>query len=261
MSRTSRRRHALRDLWRLFSANPNAYQALRGGVWHAFDFAPSDETLRGAFAGTSPIAATFLGPDSSTNVGAIDVDDPDGWPLVLRAGRTLRDAGIPAYVDQSRRGGHVRVLLAERAHARTLRAALKVALRASGWTAPVDVGFRYAAAVAVRPSVDFWQNTRSGGSLRLPLNRHPKTGERYPILDPLTGKVAADSIGELLNLERADVATVERLAREWDGPSVSATLGEAVAANARNAAAGLTALDLWEENVQTGERRPLLAAL
>jgi hypothetical protein len=111
-----------------------------------------------------------------THVAAIDFDADDGYESAVKFRNTLVQHGAVAYLEPSRRGAHVWVVLGQNLPARTVRRALRGFLAA----ALVPEGEK----VEIRPAHDEIKPDGYGAPLRMPTMPNPKNGRRYPLLDP-----------------------------------------------------------------------------
>lgn len=208
----------LAEFWATFAGDPLRHQIWEPSwsppSWHDLDAPPSSETLEAALRGGPAVGACFLTDDSATHVAAVDVDAPDGWPIVLGIARTMLDAGVSCYVEHSRRGGHIRVILDTVISAVAARRGLMAAVQMAGFD-PAD------AKIELRPDRDRKTSPFAGGKLRLPYMRHPATGEIYPLLDPATETpIGAKASAALLALDLADAGRIVDLAERYIAPMI-----------------------------------------
>ena len=125
--------------------------------------------------------------------------------MVAVAQELLR-ANIMAYVEHSRRGGHVRVLSTQAMPAILMRRAFMAAIQHAGLD-PDDPKLE------IRPSTDRKTSPFAGGLLRLPWCPHPVTGERFPLLDART--MEPITFGDLV---RCDWTAIADLAERYVPP-------------------------------------------
>lgn len=183
-----------RDAYARWSAVNSHWVAMRE------DLTPN--VILRALEGTVPVSAYFPGADNSTRVLAIDIDldvRPDGLPADLA--RAATSCGLPAYVEGSRRGGHVWMLLDEPVGSAAARRALATILKMAG--APDDPR------IELRPAADRLYNQRSlGHALRMPMMRHPLTGERSWLFEPETMTPIARTVSGTLDALRTGSVSV-----------------------------------------------------
>lgn len=164
-----------------------------------------------AAASGRPVSAYMIAPDSTTHVLALDVDREDGLGICIRVGEAMRKAGLPAYVEPSRRGGHLWVTLTRPVPAIAARRALRAFLQAVG--APDDPK------IELRPAQDRVSPDGVGHCLRMPLMPH-QSGATYAreVWDS-RGRIVANSIVELVQgAEEASADVVLEWAERWSPP-------------------------------------------
>ncbi|MFI5260993.1 MAG: TOTE conflict system archaeo-eukaryotic primase domain-containing protein [Candidatus Limnocylindrales bacterium] len=168
------------------------------------------EVVRRALDRRAPVGAYFPGADGLTQVGALDFDTNDGWARALDAGRWLVGAGVPCAVERSRAGRAHLWLAAEVAvPAVTMHRALRVAVAGVGLDRIDRVELRPATERAPRPG-------NLGHALRLPTMPHPLTGERHPLVNPVTGAPLGSTLtATLAGLRRAAPWTLDSLAARF----------------------------------------------
>ncbi len=121
-----------------------------------------------------------------------DSDSADGLAVLARLQSRLALAGVPSYLEQSRRGGHLWVLFSMRVSASVVRS----------WLLPYCP-----AGVEFYPKQE--QGNGYGSLIRLPFGVHKLTGERYPFVSWSAGTGAvplASSVETMI----AWLATCER---------------------------------------------------
>jgi hypothetical protein len=132
-----------------------------------------------------------------------DDDTADGLSRLAQVQTALLHDGIPSYLEQSRRGGHLWVLLLVPVLASLLRS----------WLLPYAL-----------PEMEFYPKQNEGvgyGSLiRLPLGVHRVTGKRYPFVRPDGERFVP--IASSLHTTLAALATFERVEPPKLAPIVQA---------------------------------------
>jgi hypothetical protein len=122
-------------------------------------------TLFDHFAGLQSLGTYVIDESGSCRYAVFDADMTDGIDVLLDLSGCLADDGIPSCLEQSRRGGHVWVLLDGLYRASQVRR----------WLLP------YCPA-----GVEFYPKQDEGGGygslIRLPLGVHLRSGRRYPFL-------------------------------------------------------------------------------
>jgi len=120
----------------------------------------------------SGYTARLDGDKMVTHIGAIDFDHAD--PAQYEAVRdTLTGLGIPTIEAMSNRGVHLWVTAREEGPASIMHKALEQAIRLT------DKDILDTCEVFPKTSTSPW----GVGALRLPLMTHPKTHERFPVID------------------------------------------------------------------------------
>lgn len=138
---------------------------------------------------------------------ALDADDDREWAIVMRTADRLSGKGIPSYLEQSRRGGHLWLFFEQPLAGTAIRAFGREIL---GWEGTVDM--------EMFPKRD--ENQGGPGSLiRLPLGIHRRDGKRYLFLQQ-DGGLLGESVEQQL-VALVDVRRVSSLA-------VAETLGNAL---------------------------------
>lgn len=150
-----------------------------------------------------------LADDSTVKWACVDADQPDGLSDLRRLWQEFRHHDVPAYIEESRRGGHLWVF-SEPIPARPLRR-LVVAVVESAKIEPVEVF----------PKQDQLRTGRVGSLVRGPLGIHRKDEKSYGFVDPVAmkaiGLAQVDQLDYLMSVERVSAAQVaDTLAKLWD---------------------------------------------
>jgi hypothetical protein len=159
---------------RLFVGRRNDYALQRedGRYRRAFERLTLD-TLSSHLSGQHTLATYVIDETGCCKFAVYDCDLDNGLEVLAGVQLFLANNGIGSYLERSRRGGHLWVLLAQVARASTVRA----------WLLPYCPG-----------EVEFYpkQNEGAGvGSLiRLPLGVHRLSGQRYPFVSYQNGAIA-----------------------------------------------------------------------
>lgn len=159
----------------LFAARSDAYASFRHDSWMCVKEPLTAAVVTAAFAGGPSVSGYLISPQSTTHVAAVDFDSDDGLDLAKRLRAAMAEKGITGYVELSRRGAHLWVVLDAEIPARTARRGLVAFLRAAG--------IPESPKVELRPSHDEIKPDGFGSPIRMPTMPHPKTGRRYPLLD------------------------------------------------------------------------------
>lgn len=167
-----------------FAARDDVYTEWTGDHWSCRHEYLTPEKVAHAFNGGPAVSGFPIAADGLTHIAAIDFDSDDGMELGQRLRAAMSRYGVTAYLEASRRGCHLWVLLDRRISAKAVRRALRGFLQ----DAMIDEDPK----IELRPAFD---EPKLSGTLRFPTMPHPKTGVRYPMLgsddQPLPGKLSA----------------------------------------------------------------------
>lgn len=189
-----------------------------GGQWIARREPLTPAVVIEAFRSKRPVGAYVAGvPDAegriSTHLACLDVDvEPGGRKIAERIGRTMRRTGIPAYLELSRRGAHLWVVMERPLPCPVIRRALWALIAASG----VELDPK----IELRPAQDRLSGPDGlGYALRMPLMPHQRTGIAGELMAP-GGVLVASKVGEaVLNVDLANPAFIEEWAERWVDPT------------------------------------------
>jgi hypothetical protein len=163
----------------------------------------SYDVLRRHLAGMETIGTYLIDEQGCCRFAVFDADSDAGLVSLLLVQARLAAAGIPSYLEASRRGVHLRVLFSAPAPAALVRRWLLP-------YCPADVEFY--------PKQDTASYEHPGSLVRVPLGVHCLTGRRYPFvvvgsdgrLVPVVSSVKA-SLSWLSIIERASVPAASSL--------------------------------------------------
>ena len=189
----------------LFAARTDAYAGWLGSSWVCRREPLTAEVIANGFNGGSPVSGYTITPAGTTHVAAIDFDTENGLTMARSLRAAMAHKGIHGYVEVSRRGAHVWVLLDAPLAAKTVRRAMRAFLR--------DAGIPESPKVELRPSHDEISPDGFGSPLRLPTMPHPKTGQRYPLLDWDDSPLPAQLDRMLLALDDSPSITMIEMAQ------------------------------------------------
>lgn len=157
-----------------FAGRTDAYSVWTGDAWRAIRKELTADVAANAFLTNIPISGYVLGTDNMTHVAALDIDRDDGFDLGREVMKQIRRLGGVAYIEASRRGCHVWIVMTERRPGILVRRAL-IALCAEAGL-PVDPK------IELRPGSDrIPEEGGLGHCLRLPTMPHQRTGQRYAL--------------------------------------------------------------------------------
>ncbi len=136
--------------------------------------------------GVQTIGSYLIDEDGLCRFAVFDSDEPSGLTDLLQVQAGLAGAGVPSYLECSRRGAHLRVFFSEPVSPTLVRS----------WLLPYCP-----AGVEFYPKQDELSESVPFGSLvRLPLGIHRLTGECYPFVTWANGQFVplAASMGDML---------------------------------------------------------------
>lgn len=225
---------AIADVYRhWFAARLDDYVTWTGDTWMRANAPLTPDVILAAFSGGPPVSAYTITPRNETHVCCIDFDSDDGLDLAKRLRAAMAQKGVTGYVEVSRRGGHLWVLLDRVLAARTVRRALRAFLR--------DAGIEETPKVEIRPSHDEIKPDGFGSPIRMPTMPHPKTGRRYPLLDAADRPLSPRLDEMLLALDESPAWVFESMAdtirptlkdmkrgdrKAYDGPSTDGSASD-----------------------------------
>jgi hypothetical protein len=159
--------------------------------------------LRHHLNGVCTLASYTITEEDFCRFVVFDCDADDGLFQLFQVQERLAGFAVPSYLEQSRRGGHLWVFLAQVLSPRLVRQALLPSCLPGMEFFPSHEGASF---------------EHPGYAVRLPLGVHRKSGCRYPFVEySLSGFVPyAQTVREMLlflsTVERVEVAVLSRLA-------------------------------------------------
>jgi len=161
------------------------------------------DVLRRHLAGVETIGTYLIDEQGCCRFAVFDADSDAGLVSLLSLHTRLVGDGIPSYLEASRRGVHLRVMLSAPAPATLVRR----------WLLPYCP-----AGVEFYPKQDTASYEHPGSLVRVPLGVHRLTGRRYPFvvvgsdgrLLPVVSSVKA-ALSWLSTIERASVPAAQSL--------------------------------------------------
>jgi len=244
-----------------FAGQRTAYSRWTGEHWataktDSGELVPlSTDIVIDAFTSGVPISGYVLGPDNYTHVACLDIDREDGQTLAISIGRRLKDLGGLGYLEKSRRGAHVWVVLDERRPAILVRRALITLVKESLGRARICPGTGRATVanaggrpscqlchrsergdraephrdprIELRPASDRLPldengDPKLGHCIRLPTMPHHKTGKRYPLISIAEGEKLSGKLAEMMSsIERCPVDVFDELAQRAPQPKIN----------------------------------------
>jgi hypothetical protein len=143
----------------------------------------SDHIIHQHLEGSITVGLYAVARDNTAKWGVLDADTDDGLARLSHAWLALDKQGIPAHLEQSRRGGHLWLLMEQPIPAEGVRDLLHAAV--------LDLD-----ELELFPKQDRLDPRRLYGSLvRGPLGTHLKSGRKYPFVDAISLRPVANSVG------------------------------------------------------------------
>lgn len=198
----------------LFAARTDAYSRWTPDGWRPTRAPLTGRIVSDGLTGKGPsISGYLIAPGSTSHVVAVDLDLDNGLDLGFLFARKLAGVNIPAYVESSRRGAHVWIVLDDILPAIVIRAALRGLLQHAQM--PEDPK------IELRPGSDTIADDGLGHALRLPLMPHPLTGKRGAFRHA-DGTPVGSTVSEIiLNVEWASAKVFAGWAERWRRPGLT----------------------------------------
>lgn len=142
------------------------------------------DVLQDHLNGFHTMGTYLIDEQGQCRFAVFDADQPDGLEVLAELWRTLGNEGIPAYLEASRRGGHLWIFLTAAAPAWAVRR----------WLLPYCP-----AGVEFYPKQD--ETNGYGSLIRVPLGVHQRSGYWYPFVARKGGQLhyVADTLDEMLS--------------------------------------------------------------
>jgi len=156
----------------------------------------TSDVLREHLLGRVTIGTYLIDEQGCCRFAVFDADGDDGLLRLLDLQAHLAADGMGAYLEGSRRGGHLWLFLARPILAGVVR----------GWLQPYQ-----SAGVELYPKQDKASDAHPGSLIRVPFGVHRRSGRRYPFVALVDGKLmpvvrtVAAGLAFLSTVERVDV--------------------------------------------------------
>lgn len=147
----------------------------RSGSWHCCRQALTEDHLRQAVAGQTSLGAYAVDTKGFSRWACLDLDDNVRGDRMLEIVEQLDDPS-QALLEYSRRGFH-----------------LWLFIEPSPWFVVQGWAKDLADQVGLT-GIEIFPKGPGLSGVRLPLSRHPKSGEIYPLIDTSTGEVVTDPL-------------------------------------------------------------------
>lgn len=176
--------------------------------WFAVREELTPERCLEALRHKKPISAYMEDAAGATHVGAIDFDRADGWEMGLKVAEKIHAAGGTPYLEHSRRGCHLWLVLDAQLPGGTVRLGLRAFVSMVNPFAAKDPKVELLPKKIEQRGPD-----TLGSPLRLPMMAHQRTGSRSPLCD-WTGVPLGATITEVMLAVEFTPAAVLALAAD-----------------------------------------------
>lgn len=202
----------------LFAARTDVYSRWTDQGWRPTRAEMTNDIVAAGLSKQGPAISGFMiAPGDVSHIAAIDFDLDNGMALAQRLVAHMASVGAPAYLEGSRRGAHVWILLEDVSPARQIRAALQTWLTKAGMPMDPEHPHRIHPKIELRPATDRIPGDDGlGHALRMPLMPHPKTGQRYRITTA-DGKLMGPKLGDIiLAMDYVPSSVLAEAAMRWE---------------------------------------------
>ena len=164
------------------------------GTYYALQKPVSHKLIEAHLSGELTAGWYALDEVNTLRWAALDADGEDGLVQLRSVGLLLRERGWPAYIEESRRGGHLWIFFAvgrsveERIRARPVRAVFGHLLQELALQETIELS----------PKQDELTEGGLGSLMRGPLGVHRVCGRRFGFLDPATLEPVGQTLEEQL---------------------------------------------------------------
>lgn len=165
------------------------YLTANNGQWYTAHQRLTREVLSDALSGTTPLGVMSVSGTGTSRFIAFDADEERHMAGLDALARELHPTGATLY-ELSRRGAHLFVFIDQ-----------------TDWQRAREYGLELAERFNI-PDIEVFPKHGGLNAIRLPGTTHPKTGERYPIIDPTTGLIL-DLAEQLHDSHRLEIPSRE----------------------------------------------------
>jgi hypothetical protein len=196
-----------------FAGRTDAYSVWTGDQWRAVRQPLTPEIILTAFRTKIPISGYVLAPDSTSHLAVLDIDREDGLDLGRQAVAHVHKLGGIAYVEASRRGSHIWIVMNASRPGVMIRTALRQLIIESGL--PDDPK------IELRPGQDHLSDESSLGlCIRMATMPHPTTGKRYVLVSGDGERLPSGLVDMMPAIELCPVEVVDDLAMRGPAPKI-----------------------------------------
>lgn len=221
-----------------FAGRTDAYALWNGKFWEAIRRPLTADTVITAFRSNIPISGYILNDQSRSHLAVLDFDRDDGFELGMRVLRRMSELSGMAYIERSRRGCHIWIVMSEVRPGILIRRALRQLMDEAGiplcpggqrcpeCTPPANAntGWRPPTGphrdprLEMRPGADYLPVPDEGSPpslghcIRMATMPHQKTGQRYVLVSSEGEKLPEKLADMMLNIDWCDVEIMQGLA-------------------------------------------------
>jgi hypothetical protein len=197
-----------------FAGRADAYSVWAHDQWRALRKPLTPEVVLTAFQTGVPISGYVLAPDSTSHLAVLDIDREDGLTLGRQVVTYVhRDLKGVAYVEASRRGSHIWIIMDGSRPGILIRTALKQLIIESGL--PDDPK------IELRPASDRLSDADSlGHCIRMATMPHPTTGKRYVLVSGDGEKLPSKIVDMMIEVQCCPVEVIDDLASRGPAPKI-----------------------------------------
>lgn len=196
----------------MFAARDDVYSMWTPSGWRPQRADLTADVALAGLTGSGPsVSGYMIAPGSVSHVFAVDFDTDNGQEQAFALAREMDVAGVPAYVETSRRGAHLWVVLDREMPAKVIRKGIRAFMAAA--LLPNDDK-----RIELRPGSDTIGADGLGHALRMPLMPHPKTGQRGFVYDASGVSLGAKLTDVLVAWDIAPAMLIETWASRWRPP-------------------------------------------
>jgi hypothetical protein len=204
------------DVYRhFFAARLDVYSHWTADGWRPVREEMTVEILADGLSKKGPaISGYMIAPGNKTHVAALDIDMDEGMAMGRTIINAMRSEGAAGYLEASRRGAHVWMVLERVTPARAVRSALNHWLDVANMPKDPASPAHFHPKIELRPATDSINADGLGHCLRMPLMPHPLTGQRFR-LESTNGDLGLKLSDILLEIELVPHHVVENASMKW----------------------------------------------
>lgn len=196
-----------------FAGRTDAYSVWAGEQWRAVRKPLTPDIILTAFRTSIPVSGYVLSKDSTSHLAVLDIDREDGLDLGRQAVMHVHSLGGIAYLEASRRGSHIWIVMDDVRPGVMIRTALRQLIIESGL--PDDPK------IELRPGQDrLGDEDALGLCIRMATMPHPATGKRYVLVSGDGERLPSKLVEMMLEIQVCPVSVIDDLAMRGPAPKV-----------------------------------------